>query len=241
MKKEIKLILTTVLILITRQSGYCQLIISTPNEKIKQQFFITIGLEPEITTSIGYTHVIGTPGKTLDWNLGASIKFAPLLVTKGAWRANLTTAAGWKTSEKWGVRTAWSFYLAHDNNRAAVMNGIGFEWRSAFIKYGQKWNKGIDAGWQYTAFTHIKNSNATKDTYSDRYPSNTGTYNGPKDGWYAVTASRFRLGFMSSVKFNEHLHLQIGAGSLFNIQKQKILLGFSHAQFPVYLETSLIF
>jgi len=240
MKKEIKFILITILILITRQSGYCQLIIST-NKKIKQQVFISIGLEPEITTSIGYMHVVGSSGKTLDWNLGASIKFAPLLIAKGAWRTNLTTAADWKTSEKWGIRTAWSFYLAHDNNRAVVMNGLGFEWRSAFIKIGEKWNKGVDAGWQYTAFTHINNSNATKDTYNDRYPSNTGTYNGPKDGWYAGTASRFRLGFISSVKFNEHLHLQLGAGSLFNIQKQKILLGFSHAQFPVYLETSLIF
>ncbi len=241
MKKEIKLILITVLILITSQSGYSQLIISAPDEKIKQQFFITIGLEPEIVTSVGYMHNVGSPGKTVDWNLGASIKFAPLLITKGAWRANLTTAANWKTSEKWGVRTAWSFYLAHDNNRAAVMNGFGFEWRSAFIKNGKKWNKGIDAGWQYTAFTHLKNSDATKETYNDRYPSNTGTYNGPKDGWYAGTASRFRLGFINSVKIKKHLHLQLGAGSLFNIQKQRILLGFSHAQVPVYLETSLVF
>lgn len=242
MNKKIKPILMIILILIIRQSGYSQLIISSSDEAVKQDFFISIALEPEMVTSLGFMHTAGVSGKKANWEVGTSIKFAPLLIAKGAWRANLITAADWKTSEKCVLRTAWSIYLAHDNNRAAVMNGLGFEWRSAFIKHRKKWDKGIDAGWQYTAFTHIKNSSATKDTYIDRYPSaNTGIYSGPKDGWYAGTASRFRLGFLSSLKLKEGLRLQLGAGSLFNIQKQKIFLSFSHAQVPVYVETALVF
>ncbi len=100
MKKEIKFILIALLILIIGQNGYSQIIISSPDEKIKQQLFITIGLEPEIITSVGYMHTVGVSGKKINWNLGASIKFAPLLIAKGAWRANLTTAADWKTSER---------------------------------------------------------------------------------------------------------------------------------------------
>lgn len=220
------------------QKGTCQLAISSPNENIHHQFFISIGIEPELVSSIGYMHELKMTVKKTKFYAGASTKFDPLLVTKGAWRGNLITAADWRISKKWGARPTLNIYIAHNNNRAAVMNGLGTELRSAFIHYG-KWNKGIDAGWQYTAFTHIKNSQVTKDTYNYRYPTNAGDVNAPTDGWYAGTASRFRLGFVSSFKTGKNMRLQLGAGSLLSVQKQGILIGFSHAQVPVYVESVL--
>lgn len=238
MKNILKFLVSTLFVSAIIQKGNCQLAISSPNENIHQQFFISIGLEPELVSTIGYMHELKMTVKKNKFYAGASIKFDPLLITKSAWRANIVTAADWRISDKWGARPTLNIYVAHDNNRAAVMYGLGTELRSAFIHYG-KWNKGIDAGWQYTALTHIKNSQATKDTYNDRYPTNEGKLNAPTDGWYAGTASRFRLGFVSSVKISKQARLQLGAGSLINIQKQGILIGFAHAQFPVYIESML--
>lgn len=99
--------------------------------------------------------------------------------------------------------------------------------------------KGIDVGWKYTALTHIKHSEETKDTFNDRYPAGENGIDGPWDGWYRSTASRFRLGFAGSRKFGELWRIQIGIGTLLSVQRQGILLGFSHAQVPLYLESTV--
>ena len=238
MKNTFEFIISIVCFIAITQKGNCQLAISSPNENMHGQFFVSIGLEPELVSTIGYMHKVGDTKMSTKYYAGASLKFDQLLIKKGAWRGNLLTAADYRISDKWGTRPTLNIYLAHDNNRAAIMNGLGFELRSAFIRYGKR-NKGIDVGWQYTALTHIKNSAATKDTYNDRYPSNQGIINGPTDGWYAGTASRLRLGFVSSVKLSKQTRLQLGAGSLINVQKQAIIVGFSHAQVPVYVESIL--
>ncbi len=237
MKNSCGFIISMLFFSAVAQNANGQLAISSANENEPNQFFVSIGLEPELVSSIGYIHVVGHTKMSTKFYAGASLKFDPLLIKNGAWRGNLITAVDYRISDKWGMRPILNIYLAHDHNRAAIMNGLGFELRSAFMRYEKKWSKGVDVGWQYTALTHIKNSTATKDTYNDRYPSNEGNIKGPTDGWYAGTSSRFRLGFVSSVKLGKQTRLQLGAGGLINIQKQGIIVGFSHAQVPVYVES----
>lgn len=238
MKNLLKIIPSIMLFVFINVAGKCQGTLLPPDEAQPNQLFLKVGLEPEIVSTIGYIHQIGNNDKKVGFHAGLSMKFEPLLISNGAWRANIIAAMDWKMTDKWGTRITNDFYLAHDNNREGVMNGIGFDLRSATIHYGKKWNKGFELGWQYTIATHIKHSEEAKETFNGRYPGNINGISGPKDGWYGA-ASRFRFGFITSAMLNNHLYLQLGLGSLLAVQKQGILLGFSHAQVPVYFESML--
>lgn len=239
MNFHIENFLLTAILAFTAVSVTSQPVVTAPEKPASNQLFISIGLEPELVTTIGYTHFIGNTSKNVDYHAGASLKFAPLIISNGAWRFNLINAANWRMSEVWKTQFAANLYLAHDNNRAGEMNGLGSELRVTPMHLGNTWAKGFDIGWQYTAFTHIKHSEETKDTFNDLYPAGENEIDGPRDGWYRATASRFRLGFAGSRKLGKHWRLQLGIGTLLSIQKQGILLGFSHAQVPAYLESSI--
>ncbi|MEJ7685139.1 MAG: hypothetical protein WKG06_46290 [Segetibacter sp.] len=214
--------------------------LAAPKQLVSQnQVFLNVGLEPEMVTTIGFAHLIGKEGKAFDIHLGGSLKLAPLLITKGAWRANFISFANWKMNEHWRSVLTSNIYLAHDHNRAGTMDGLGFELRATPAYYGKKWAKGFDAGWQYTLLTHIKHSEEAKKTFDERYPISTNGVQGPKNGWYALTASRFRVGLTGATSISNSVTLQFAGGSVFSIQKQGILVGFAHAQVPVYIDVSL--
>jgi hypothetical protein len=214
----------------------CQYI-KVPGEPIQpNHIFITVGAEPEIVTTLGYVHSVGQKNNPVNFQLGGSIKLAPLIVSNGAWRANFISTAGCKLGGKWTNTLVANIYLAHDHNREGTFNGLGFEIRDNPVFSGKRWTKGFDVGWQYTPYTHIKHSAEAKETFNDRYPDGVTGVEGPKDGWYKNAASRLRVGITGATRIGRDAALQISLGSLFNIQKQGILLSFSHAQVPAYLE-----
>jgi len=45
--------------------------------------------------------------------------------------------------------------------------------------------------------------------------------------------------FAMAHAMNHHYTIQFAAGSIFNLQGQHIVLGFSHAQVPVLIESSI--
>jgi hypothetical protein len=213
--------------------------VKTPNEKISpNNIFITLSAEPEIVTCIGYLHSVGKQERKVSFQLGGSIKLAPVIISNGAFRANFITVANWKISEHWQTPIAGQIYLAHDKNREGTFTGAGFEVRANPAYVGKKWSKGFDVGWQYTPFTYIKNSRQAKAAFDERYPDGVTGLQGPKDGWYKNGANRFRIGLTGATSVGNHSALQFSLGSLFIIQKQGIALGFSHAQIPAYLDLS---
>lgn len=238
MKNFFHAALATLLFCFTGSTVNGQLIINPPQDTSRNRIFVGTGLEPELVATIGYLRVLGRPGKTVDMSMGGSIKSAVLIFTN-AWRVNFTTNATWTMRKNWRSIIGSNIYLVHNDDRAGIMNGIGFELRASPGHYGKKWMKGFDLGWQHTAFTHIKHAAAAKDAFNERYPTSH-MVEGPIDGWYGATANRFRLGVAGARKISSHWMLQVTVGSMFSIQKQGILLGFSHAQVPVYLESILI-
>ena len=216
----------------------CQFI-KIPGEHIKpNNIFITVAAEPELVTTLGYVHLVTQKNNPVNFQLGGSVKLAPLIISNGAWRADFISALDWKLSNRWTNTVVANIYLAHDHNREGTFNGLGFEIRDNPVFSGKRWAKGFDVGWQYTPFTHIKNSIEAKEAFSDRYPENVTGIEGPKDGWYKNAASRLRVGITGATGIGRNAALQISFGSLINIQKQGILLSFSHAQVPAYLEVS---
>ena len=223
------------LILCTNTKGKCQFI-KVPGDNIQpNNIFITVAAEPEIVTTLGYVHSAGK-NNSANFQLGGSVKLAPLIVSNGAWRANFIMASDWKLSHKWTNTVIANIYLAHDHNREGTFNGLGFEIRDNPVFSGRHWVKGFDVGWKYTPYTHIKHSVEAKETFNDRYPDGVTGMEGPKDGWYKNAASRLRVGVTGATRIGRDAALQISMGSLIVIQKQGILLAFSHAQVPAYLE-----
>lgn len=243
MQKLWRYILLSVLVYLSYETvGFCQESIIHPETRVSNQIFLKIGLEPEMVTTIGFTHLLGNTENKLAFGIGASLKLAPLILSNGARRFNIITVADWHMDKKWATRITNELYLAQNHNVAGTMNGLGFELRSTTVHYGRKWNNGFDLGWQYTIATHVEHSDIAKATFRDRYPEENliGIFE-PKDGWYKAAVSRFRIGYVTSTRLNDHLDLQLGIGSLIFVQKQGILLGFSHAQVPAYFESAFLY
>jgi hypothetical protein len=241
MNRLLKFMFIPAILILTMSKGMCQTVGSPPGNPVSNQFFISIGLEPELVATIGFLHLAGTFNPNVEYHIGSSIKFAPLIIANGAWRLNFINAASWKMSEAWKTQITSNLYLAHDNNRGGEMNGLGTELRVMPVHLGNKWAKGADIGWQYPFLTHIKHSGEAKDAFNDRYPAGAERFTGPRDGWYRSAASRLRFGFTGSGRLGKHWKLQLGIGTLMSVQKQGVLLGFSHAQVPFYLDSTVSF
>jgi hypothetical protein len=235
----VKFLLTIIWITAASVQGWCQVMIPQTDDPPTYTLFIHMGLEPEWVITAGYNRRCARNSQGVRFYVGASLKMAPLL--KEAGRINFIQSVHWKYSQHWKGILNLDLYFVHSQNRAGIMNGLGTDLRTAILHQGNTWVKGIEAGWQYTAFTHIKHSAQTKETFRERYPPGNNTANEPVDGWYGATASRFRLGFTGSKKLSNHLSVQTSLGSLVSVQKQGIFLGFSHAQVPFYFHTQFTY
>jgi hypothetical protein len=192
-------------------------------------------MEPEWVSTIGYRHLVSTKENKLDFYLGGSFKFPPLLVEKGVLRLNLTQGLTHIISSNWSGLMTNDFYMANSTDRAGKILGLGFDLMGALVYKGKKnWSKGLVFGWQQTLLSHITHSEATKNTFIERYP-NADYSKGPKDGWYKHTASRLRLGYQTGKEINKNSSIELGFGALLSLQKQGVVLSFAHGQVPLFL------
>lgn len=212
-----------------------QVLLPAKNSDVNNQLFLQIGFEPELITTIGYAQKIRDANNKI--HVGASIKLAPLIIKNQAYKVNFFTTLNYKLSEKGFALVTPQIYYAHQKDRAGTIGGVGFEINFNPYWYGKKWTKGFELGWQHTAFAYIKHSAESLATFDDRYTTINTQY--PRDGWYNSTSNRFKIGFTGAKRISNKMALQISIGSLVILQKQKVLLGFSHAQVPFYLNGML--
>ncbi|MEJ7683007.1 MAG: hypothetical protein WKG06_35155 [Segetibacter sp.] len=212
-------------------SAQSQVLLPAKGFNANNQIFLQIGFEPEMVTTIGYAHELSNA--TSKMHLGGSIKLAPLITNNNAYKLNLFTSLNYKLSNRSNILFSPQIYYAHQADRAGTIGGFGFELNTNPYWYGKKWTKSFEFGWQHTAFAYIKHSAITRATFDDRYTTSNTNY--PKDGLYHSTANRFKIGFTGAKQISKVMALQFSVGSLVVSQKQKILLGFSHAQVPFYI------
>jgi hypothetical protein len=218
-------------ILVLGYTATAQVLLPAKNINVTNQVFLQIGFEPVLVTTMGYSRKVGDSKSNM--RVGGSIKLAPLITENSAYKVSLFTSLNYKISEKSHALVSPQIYFAHQSDRAGSISGFGFEFNLAPYWYGKKWTKGIELGWQHTAFAYIKHSATTRATFDDRYTTINTKY--PVDGWYNSTSNRFKIGFTGVKRISEKMVLQISAGGLAVLQKQEILLGFSHAQVPFYV------
>lgn len=218
---------------------YSQPGIALPTKQLQHEVDISFALEPEIVVSVNYTYGISKSGSSPCFRVGGGIKLPTTLFSHSAWRVHLIGSANWQNDRNWGIIVNSLYYLVHNSNRAGAISGLGVELRANPGYYGENWIAALDLGWQCTVASHIKNSAETKSTFEDRYSEGVTGIGGPKDGWYGLTANRFRIGFMGSHPFSDKFALNIALGTLFAYQKQGLFASFDFAQLPVYFESTM--
>jgi hypothetical protein len=210
------------------------------NSPIRQFVTVSIGLEPELITTVAYRHDIKNGIKGNSIYLGPSVKLAPMALVNSAWRLDFTALLRARIRGSINLFSP-TIYFAHNRNRAATIMGTGFELKDVLLVTGNSWDKGIEGSWQFNAFTRIKHSLVTNKTYDERYENDTIKSGQPRNGWYTATSSRFRLGFVTYKTLTSTLSAQLSIGTVISYQKQKIFLAFPYAQVPVYFTTTLAY
>jgi hypothetical protein len=195
------------------------------------EIYLQGGVEPELVTSIGYASK-SLSNKSMT-RLGGYVKLAPLIFSDRSYKLNFFVSSTRQISDNGYLLFVQQIYYAHQSDRAGVMSGLGFELGVNPFWYGKRWTKAFEIAWQQTSLTHIRHSSATLSTFDDRYTMPNTTY--AKNGWYHATANRFKFGFTTAKNLKNNLAFQFSFGSLIALQKQHILLGFAHAQVPLYL------
>ncbi|MBO0938626.1 hypothetical protein J2I47_18890 [Fibrella sp. HMF5335] len=225
-------------------TGYAQGAFSIGSVTTRHQLGVSAGLEPELTTSVGYAYQVIETTNSLQIRLGAVLTVPPYRVSTGSGRLSGLVALDWhptgpQSASRWGGRLALMPYYARNCNEAGTLDGLGLELRLLPLHRGKHRTGGLDLGWQGTLLTYIHHSDLAKAAFNERYVGTTGPdLAGPKDGWYRNTAHRFRLGYTSAWRLGSNAYWQLSVGTLVALQRQGVLLSFAHGQVPVYLETA---
>lgn len=228
-----------ILVLVSARPAESQSLPPWPAAPPPNGLLVQVGLEPHLVVSMGYLWGVDAGGDRSNVGVGAGVKVAPYLLKEGAGRLNLIIAGRWQPDPRWGATGTTQLYLARSRNRAATAHGLGMEVRLAPGRHGDRWGLAADLGWQGTLLTHIRHGEGARETFEERYPDDAAAEGGPVDGWYGSTAHRFRIGLLTTGSVSDGVDVQAAVGSLFSLQRQRILIGFAHGQVPAYLETSV--
>ncbi|HEU4578966.1 MAG TPA: hypothetical protein VFS67_11965 [Polyangiaceae bacterium] len=196
----------------------------------------TLALEPELTLSAALLFPLRLDSPRAVLSLGAGVKWAVLLPTRGDLQLSLGAAGSYLVARDWGAACAASALATRAQNEAATFYGLGLELRCQPGYFHGAWSVGLDLGLQSALSTHVEHSATARSTFEERYPPGVTGITGPRDGWYRFTATRFRVGVASSHRWGDHWSGVLALGSLFARQDQGLLLAFNLAQLPIYLE-----
>lgn len=211
----------------------------THGARSRNRLLAHVGIEPELVSWLGYAHSRLSNDARTELGLGANMKLAPVTIETAAFRLNLLAFARKLTPARWGVMAALLPYLVHENNEAGQFWGTGAELRVHPGYFERNWTLALDLGWQATVLTHIEHSAMVRQTFQQRYPDEAARESEPRDGWYAFTAHRFRVGLGGAYASSSRFALSAGLGSLFSPQKQGAILLFSVGQVPLYAELGM--
>jgi hypothetical protein len=196
-----------------------------------------VGFEPEPIAGVTYSHpVLRRPGASLA--IGAGLKSAFLVPSRADLRFDVSAAGAYRLGPDWRAACTASGFAARARNDAGLLYGIGLELRCQPGYSRASWLWALDLGWQSTMLTHVRHSDLARRTFDDRYPPGVTGVQGPRDGWYRFTATRFRIGLSSAHAFGERWSGALALGTLFALQEQGAYFAFDLAQIPFYLEVS---
>jgi hypothetical protein len=196
-----------------------------------------VAVEPDPVAGLAYWHpVLEDPRASLA--IGAGFKSAFLVPLRGDLRLNLSMSGTYQFTPSWRGACTASGYVARARDDAATLYGLGLELRCQPGYSTGSWQWALDLGWQGTLLTYVEHSDLSRRTFDDRYPPGVTGIDGPLDGWYRSTATRFRIGLSAAHVFRGRWSGAVAVGTLFALQDQGAYFAFNLAQIPIYLEVS---
>ncbi len=196
-----------------------------------------VAFEPEPVAGLTYWHPV-LEDLRASLAIGAGLKSAFLIPLRGDLRLNLSTSGTYRFTPAWRAACTASGLVARARNDAVTLYGLGLELRCQPGYSAGSWLWALDLGWQGTLLTHVEHSDLSRRTFDDRYPPGVAGIEGPRDGWYRSTATRFRFGLSTARVFGGRWSGAVSVGTLFALQDQGAYFAFNLAQIPLYLEVS---
>jgi hypothetical protein len=123
--------------------------------------------------------------------------------------------------------------LARDSTGTKLGLGSSFELRPGL--YGERFTVALDVSASFVFTTYMHHSQAVRSLFDERYPGETRGVSGPKDGFYAVTSQRFRLGAAGGAVLSRTVALHGQLGFAYTPQLRGILMNPPHGPLPFYV------
>ena len=199
-----------------------------------------VSFEPELVLDLGYVQPFPPTSAELSLAVAGTLGILVLVPPEPELRGALVALAA-LNGERWRAACALELSLTHFDDDVASMFGIGAGLRCQPAHVLRNWALGLDLGVQIALTTHIEHTARAKGAFSERYPDLAATNDGPRDGWYALTSQRIRLGLSAQVALSEYTSAALALGTLFALQAQGVYFSFGLLHVPLYLEIVLRF
>lgn len=167
--------------------------VSSPLSAGDQAAYINFGLDPAVSTTLGYVRGInpGFVNKDLMISSELTLPVANLDLKDYRFKVGIRTSA-WNY-KGWDVSFPIHFVVKGTENWMHKATGLGADYSGLFGYYGKSWFVNLEIG-----YNHVF---ATKITATDRYKEYY--YSGFKNGWYKSTASYFTRGIGAGYRFGK--------------------------------------
>lgn len=207
---------------------------------------VRVAAEPVPVLELGYSRPallrIG------DQALGAGVALAaPLLLIPDArdLRASTGAATTFALGGDFRLSSGVSAFWATADDTTARANALGLEAGASGRYCRGRFYVGVPLRVRSTLLLHLDHHALMKTAYDDRYdngstnaPQGVERIEGPRDGWYALTAWRVFGGLETGVA-SSRLAFHAGAGIHWAPQAQGLFFSPDTGHIPLYLETSL--
>lgn len=177
-----------------------------------------VSAAPALMAQTGYAWSgVQLKGKPLWLTAGLTL---PLFSQKGI-DAELHVGAGYRFSlaGKWSLISglSWNLMRSEDINGRYLCSGFKLDLMPGYSR--THWMVAPHMAFDYRPWLHITHSNYAKEAYTDLYPTGSGTYTAPRDGWFVQ--NNFSLQFGGAVAYmRTQWNINLKAG--FNWQPNKL-------------------
>lgn len=205
-------------------------------EAAARHVWIDTGWDPTFTLGLGAGLALARPSPRQRVGIEASFRAPLVLLTRfDAWNLWLgATWAGWLRSGL-GVVIGQHGSLRVDHDALGTRVGVGTTTSLRPGYYAPRWSAALDLAGTMVLATHIASSSVVGESYADRYPGRPSP-GGPRDGWYVLTASRYRFGTALAARPFPRTALHLVGGLAYTPALDGAIANPPVAPLPFYVE-----
>jgi hypothetical protein len=123
--------------------------------------------------------------------------------------------------------------LARDSTGTKVGLGTSFELRPGV--YAERFTVALDLAASVIFSTYMRHSPAVRSLFNERHPGDAPGASGPRNGFYALTSQRFRVGAAGGAAVTRAVALHAEVGFAYTPQLPGILTNPPHGPLPFYV------